>query len=66
MLEQCGLEDEVDMAVLNRKLVICPASRPRDGWAESFQAMAKRGDDTLLEHAAKAESKWDDEEWEWK
>lgn len=65
MLEQCGLENEVDMEVLNRKLVICPTSQPREGWSESFQAMAKQGDDTLLEHATKTDPKWDEEEWEW-
>jgi hypothetical protein len=52
------------MEVLNRKLVICPTSQPREGWAESFQAMAKQGDDTLLEHATKTDPKWDEEEWE--
>jgi len=65
VLEQCMLEDEVDMEVLNRKLVICPSTQPREGWAEACQAMAKQSDDLLLEHAEKMDPKWDDEEWVW-
>ena len=66
IFEQCGFEDEVDMEVHNHELVIRSARQPREDWAEAFQAMAKRGDDRLLDRVAEAGPTWDAEEWEWK
>ncbi len=66
VLEQCGLEHEVDMEVHNHELIIRSAHRPREGWSEAFLAMAKRGDDRLVDRVAESGPTWDDEEWEWK
>ena len=63
-LEQTGLSDEVEIEVVNDQIVIKPASHPRQGWAESFQEMAKNGDDDLLIDDSGL-SNWDKEEWEW-
>jgi antitoxin MazE len=66
ILEQCGFENEVDMEIHNKELVISSAHKPRDGWGDAFKAMAKHGDDALiLKQVAESESTWDDEEWEW-
>ena len=47
-------------------LVIRPARRrPREGWAEAFEEMARRGDDALLDDAVPSLSSWDEDEWEW-
>ena len=44
-------------------LEIGPSRQPREGWADAFQDMAKRGDDRLLDiHVPTA---WDEEEWDW-
>lgn len=64
LLEQCGIEDEVNMELLDRKLVISQSSQAREGWAESFQSM-NANDDVLLDPATTTDTKWDDEEWEW-
>ena len=37
--------------------------RPRVGWGEQFQAMAKRGDDKLIDEVSI--TAWDEGEWEW-
>jgi antitoxin MazE len=66
VFEQCQFEDEVDMEVQDRELVIRSVSRIREGWGEAFRAMAEAGDDKLLELAAEPASAWDDAEWEWK
>ncbi|HEX8069876.1 MAG TPA: AbrB/MazE/SpoVT family DNA-binding domain-containing protein [Pyrinomonadaceae bacterium] len=49
LLERSGLTDEVEIEAQADQLVIRPARRPREGWAEAFRAMAERGDDALIE-----------------
>ena len=65
LLEQTGLEGEVEITAREDSLVIRPAARPRAGWEEAFAAMAQRGDDALLDDVPPTLSAWDEEEWEW-
>ena len=37
VIEQVGLDDEVELVVEGRRIVITPARRPRAGWAEAVQ-----------------------------
>jgi antitoxin MazE len=48
VIEQCGLENELEMEVRNRELVLRSARRPREGWDSAFAIMSERGDDILL------------------
>ncbi|HSV85256.1 MAG TPA: hypothetical protein VLH85_01685 [Levilinea sp.] len=63
ILEQAGLQDEVEMKVEGSRLIIHAARRPRGDWAARFAEMAQHGDDQLLDEIAPTQ--WDDEEWEW-
>lgn len=63
MIEQAKLRDEVEIAVKGASLVIRPASKPREGWAEAFEEMARRGDDVLLDR--ETVNGFDETEWEW-
>ncbi len=63
IIEQCGFQDEVELEVRNNEVIIRPVKQPRCNWAEAFKTMAERGDDNLIELP---NSKWDEEEWEWK
>jgi len=63
ILEQCGFEKEVEMEVRNNEIVIRPVKRPRHNWEQAFKTMAEKSDDTLIEFP---DSKWDEEEWEWR
>lgn len=65
LLEQSGLGEEVELDVQANQIIIRAAARPRSGWAEAFQQMARRGDDALLDSGAPTGSAWDEEEWEW-
>ncbi|HKI37540.1 MAG TPA: AbrB/MazE/SpoVT family DNA-binding domain-containing protein [Gemmataceae bacterium] len=65
LLEQAGLSGEVEISAENGALVIRPVNRPRASWAVTFQEMARRGDDALLDDAAPSLSAWDEGEWEW-
>jgi antitoxin MazE len=60
LLEQAGLEDEVEIRVEQGALVIAPVATPRAGWAE---AAKKFGPSGLLD--APSATRFDDEEWAW-
>jgi antitoxin MazE len=64
LIEQCGLEGEVELHVRGRTLLIEAARRARDGWEKAFAEMAARCDDALLEPESAA-STWDRTEWRW-
>ncbi|MEM5277012.1 AbrB/MazE/SpoVT family DNA-binding domain-containing protein [Cupriavidus taiwanensis] len=63
ILAQLGLENEVEMEIVNDTLVLRrPRQAPRQGWAEASRQIAATGDDTLvlgdLPNADDAELKW--------
>jgi antitoxin MazE len=63
LLEQCGLEGELELVPDGDQLILRPSARPRKGWAKAFKEMAERGDDALL--TGDIQSDFDDNEWEW-
>lgn len=65
LLEQAGLQGEVEIHIENNALVIRPLKKPRQGWAAAFQEMARRGEDELLDADAPSMTTWDEDEWEW-
>lgn len=64
VVEQTGLQGELELEVRRRQLVVRPASRPREGWELQFRQMAKHGDDRPLWPEA-ALTSFDEKEWEW-
>jgi len=63
LIEQCGLQSEVELVVQDGCLTIRPTIHPRKGWEEACIEMVENGDDKLVdEHSATA---WDDTEWVW-
>ncbi len=65
LLEQTRLGEEVELEAQGDQIVIRPATYPRQGWDEAFQAMAERGEDQLLDGSLTGQTRWDQEEWEW-
>jgi antitoxin MazE len=63
VIEQCGLGERVELRVENRRLVISPERRARQGWEESFRAAGSSIDELLLETVGPNE--FDREEWRW-
>lgn len=61
VIDQVGLEDEIEILVEADRLVITPASRPRAGWAEAASAAASL--DALLDPATA--TRFDENEWRW-
>ena len=62
-IDQTRLGNEVELAVQRGAIVTRPLSRPRNGWAEQFRAMAEHKDDRLLDKPTP--TKWDRSEWVW-
>ena len=63
LLEQAGLEGDVELHAEDGRIVIAAARTPRAGWAEAAAVMHERGEDGLIETPAPA---FDDEEWQWR
>lgn len=45
LLEQCRLQDEVEIEVQGNPLVIRRIAKPRSGWEDAFRRMHELGDD---------------------
>ncbi len=65
LLEQCQLEDEVELEVVDKQLIVRPAVKPRSRWGEAFRRMHEKGDDQLLDHDALPQTEWEKTEWQW-
>lgn len=63
LLEQSGIDTEVEIEVNDDRLIIRAVGRSRVGWDQAFAAMAERKDDVLLDDALA--TTWDSVEWEW-
>jgi antitoxin MazE len=63
LLEQSGIEAEVEIEFQGDHLTIRQAKRPRAGWHEAFRAMATQQDDILLDEVQPTD--WDQFEWDW-
>ena len=65
LLDQLGLEGDVDLELRQGRLVISPVKSVREGWDEAFAAMAARGDDRPVHGEPLPATDWDEEEWDW-
>lgn len=65
VLEQCGLNGEVEMDVRGGAVVIRRVHAVRQGWEKAFANMRSRGDDKLLDGEPSNLNEWDRKEWTW-
>ncbi len=65
ILKQCGFENEVELEVHERELIIKTAHQPRQNWDNDFARMSQNKDDDLIMSIAEPTSEWDEQEWEW-
>jgi antitoxin MazE len=63
LLEQSGMNADVEIEVQGDQLIIRTAQRIRSGWDQAFALMAKENDDALLDENATTD--WDQVEWDW-
>lgn len=64
LLEQAGLEDEVELRVVDDGIIIGAARLPRADWEDAARLLHERGEDGLLD--APTPTQFDAKEWEWK
>jgi antitoxin MazE len=62
LLEQAGLEGEVELHAEEGRIVIASARRPRVGWADAARQLARSEDEAL---DAAVPTRFDREDWEW-
>lgn len=65
LLDQVDLGGQVALELRGDQIVVRPLHRDRHDWEELFEAMARQGDDKLLDGDASLPTIWDEEEWEW-
>ena len=65
LLEQTGLDGQVDVRCEGNTIVIEPLQHPREGWSAAFREMAANGDDKLLDADVLPQTAWEKTEWQW-
>jgi antitoxin MazE len=63
MIEEAQLEDEVELSVRDRAIVITSTREPRAGWGDAARLLHERGEDALVD--AETSTAFDETEWQW-
>jgi antitoxin MazE len=63
LLEEAGLEDDVELRVVDSAIIIENVSTPRAGWSEAATQLADQKEDQLLDEPLPNE--FDESEWTW-
>lgn len=61
IIKECELESEVEIKVVDKKIIIEAVKEPRADWNKSFEDMHKSNEDTLLI----TNGNTFDKDWEW-
>jgi len=64
VIEEAGLEDEVEVRVRQGAVVITSAARPRAGWAEAALRIREAGEDEPLDDPTPTD--FDRKGWRWR
>ena len=62
-IEEAGLQNEIELQIVDSGIVIRPVSTTRAGWGEAAQSLRERGEDGLLDEISLTD--FDDSEWVW-
>jgi antitoxin MazE len=65
LLERSNLAEEVELEAADDQIIIRSTRQPRHGWERAFRAMAESGDDSLLDSGTPAQTRWDEDGWQW-
>ncbi len=64
ILEQCHIDNEVELEAKEDCLIIKSSPSVREGWDDAFKRMHENNDDHMLLPESLCTG-WDSEEWEW-
>ena len=62
ILEEAGIEGDVELRVIDSGLVILPASSARVGWRAASKELSERGEGGLIDEPTSSDF---DDEWQW-
>jgi antitoxin MazE len=67
VLEQLKFGETAELSVEQGRLVLAPQRAPREGWAESFKALAKatKKEDPALKAFRSVKNRFDETQWSW-
>lgn len=63
LLEESGLDGQVELRVTSGGILIERASQPRAGWGDAARMVRERAEDGLLDEPSPTE--FDEAEWNW-
>lgn len=63
LLEQAGLDEDVELHVVRKGIMIRGVDAARAGWAEAAEKVRERGEGRLLDEPLA--TRFDDTEWVW-
>lgn len=63
LIEEVGLQDEVELRVQEGGIMILPIGAPRANWATAARLLSESGEDVLLDEPTP--TRFDEEGWEW-
>jgi antitoxin MazE len=61
IIKECELDSEVEIKVVDKKIIIEAVKEPRADWNKSFEEMHKKNEDVLLI----SNGNTFDKDWEW-
>ena len=65
LLEESGIDTEVDLIMEKNQLILKAVKNPREGWDDAFASdTLVRIEDGLHEYK-NIQNQWDEEEWQW-
>jgi len=62
LIEQAGLDNEVDISIRRGEIVIRPVGKPRSGWAVAARRLHDQHADSLLDNVTPTVF---DDDWKW-
>jgi antitoxin MazE len=63
MIEEAGLNDDVDIHVKEGSIIITSNLKPRTDWADSAKLLHGRNEDVLIDN--RDSTAFDETEWQW-
>ncbi len=63
VIEEAGLDDEVELQVRDGAIIIRPLRAPRSGWEDAARVLRENSGDYLLD--SPVPTRFDEGEWEW-
>ena len=66
LIKESGLSEEIEMILRDNEIILRSPEETRKDWDQSFEKMAEKGDDQLLDkEEVECPGEWDLNEWTW-